>query len=208
MSCVALTNVVVNAVVLNDTAAPARKPVPFTVKVNAAVPATTDAGEMVVITGVGTVIVNVTELEAGPDGLATLICADPACARSVAGTIAVTCVALTKVVASGVEFNDTTAPVKKPVPFTVKSGRGTTRGYARWRNASDYRRRGCDGKGQCVRDQIAAGHSDRCRSCRCNQARAYRGGQLSGAQKSSSQRGAVPKNRCSRCEAGTIHRKR
>lgn len=38
---------------------------------------------------------------------------------SVAGTIAVTCVALTKAVISGALFADTIAPDRKPVPLTV-----------------------------------------------------------------------------------------
>ena len=68
---------VVSLVLLKDTVAPEKKPVPFTVNVNAGPPAVTVAGEMLVISGTGAVIVNVTELEAGPDGLAKVICADP-----------------------------------------------------------------------------------------------------------------------------------
>lgn len=104
----------------NDTAAPEKKPVPLTVKVNPGPPATTLAGEMLVIVGTGNVMVKVTELDPCPDGLARLICADPGCAIAEAGTVAVTCVALPKVVLKGVPFNDTTAPETKPVPFTVR----------------------------------------------------------------------------------------
>ena len=97
---------------------------PFTVNVNAGPPAVTLDGEMLLITGAAGVMVNVTALEAGPDGLAKVICADPGCAVSVAGTPAVTCVPLTKVVVSAVPFNDTTAPDTKPVPFTVNVNAG------------------------------------------------------------------------------------
>ena len=60
-----------------DTVAPAKNPVPFTVKVSAALPAATEVGEIAVITGAGDVIVNVTAFDAVPDGLAKVICADP-----------------------------------------------------------------------------------------------------------------------------------
>ena len=53
------------------------KPVPFKVSVNAALPAVTVAGEMLVMTGTGDAIVKVTALDAGPDGLARVICAEP-----------------------------------------------------------------------------------------------------------------------------------
>ena len=113
-----------NGVLFNDTAAPEKKPVPFTVNVNAGPPEVTVAGEMLVITGTGGTIVKVTLLDACPDGLDKLICADPGCATSAAETAAVTCVPLAKVVASGAPFNDTTAPVRKPVPFTVNVNAG------------------------------------------------------------------------------------
>ena len=115
-----LTKVVLRAAPFNDTTAPEKKPVPFTVNVKAGPPALTLDGAMLVIAGGAGVMVNVTALEAGPDGLAKVICADPGCAMSVAGTPAVTCVPLTKVVVSAVPFNDTTAPDTKPIPFTVK----------------------------------------------------------------------------------------
>ncbi len=119
MSCVPLTNVVASAVLPSDTVTPLRKLVPVTVRVNAAPPDTTLDGAMLVIVGVGAVIVRVTEFDAGPDALASVIDTDPGCAIMPAGTPAVTCVPLTKLVTSGVLLNETVAPATNPVPFTV-----------------------------------------------------------------------------------------
>ena len=52
-------------------------------------------------------------------GFTTVTVAMPAEAIRAAETEAVSCVALTKVVASAVPFHCTTAPEMKPVPFTV-----------------------------------------------------------------------------------------
>jgi hypothetical protein len=89
-----VTNVVVNGVLFNDTTAPAANPVPVTVKVNAAPPAVTLEGEMLVITGPGGVMVNVKALVITPLTF-TVMDADPACAIRLALTAAVNCVALT-----------------------------------------------------------------------------------------------------------------
>jgi hypothetical protein len=99
--------------------APATKPVPVTVKMNVAEPCVTLDGEMLVRAGGRVVMVSVTALEAVPPGFAAVICAVPACATRFAGTAAVSCVALTKVVASAVPFKDTVAPLRKLVPVTV-----------------------------------------------------------------------------------------
>ena len=53
-------------------------------------------------------------------GLKTVTCAVPALVKSVAGICAVSCVALTKVVARLLPFQRTTEPLMKPVPLTVK----------------------------------------------------------------------------------------
>jgi hypothetical protein len=52
-------------------------------------------------------------------GLVTLIHAQPIVATLLAPTFAVSCVALTKLVESGVPFNCTTEPETNPEPFTV-----------------------------------------------------------------------------------------
>ena len=75
-----------------------------------------------VITGVAA-IVNVTGLDVAPPpqelGFTTVIEAVPAVAMSDAGTVAVTCVEDTNVVASGVPFQFTVEVETKFVPFTV-----------------------------------------------------------------------------------------
>ena len=76
-----------------------------------------------VITGVAA-IVNVTGLDVAPPpqelGFTTVIGAVPAVAMSDAGTVAVSCVAETNVVASAVAFHFTVEVETKFVPFTVK----------------------------------------------------------------------------------------
>ena len=75
-----------------------------------------------VITGVAA-IVNVTGLDVAPPpqelGFTTVIGAVPAVAMSDAGTVAVTCVEDTNVVASGIPFQFTVEVETKFVPFTV-----------------------------------------------------------------------------------------
>ena len=77
VTCVIPTTTVLSGVLFADTTAPDRKPLPLTVNVKAALPAVTVDGEMPVMTGTGDAIVKVTALEAGPDGLARVICAEP-----------------------------------------------------------------------------------------------------------------------------------
>ena len=60
--------------------------------------------------GPGDVIVKVSEFEAPAPGLTTAMVAVPAAAIRLAGTAAVNCVALTKVVVSDVVFHRTIAP--------------------------------------------------------------------------------------------------
>jgi hypothetical protein len=81
-------------VLFHSTVAPAANPVPVTVKVNAAPPAATLEGEMLMIVGAESVIVNGTLFDGGPDGFTKLTCTVPGCIIAVAGTDAVTCVAL------------------------------------------------------------------------------------------------------------------
>jgi hypothetical protein len=89
VSCVALTKVVVRAVVFSDTVAPLRKLAPFTVNVIAGPPATTVEGEIVVIAGVGTVMVRLTAFEGVPPVFVTVTDAVPALVIELAGTDAV-----------------------------------------------------------------------------------------------------------------------
>ena len=88
VTSVPLTNVVVSGVLFNATTAPETKPVPLTVRVNAAPPATTDAGEILVITGPDAAMVNVSAFETRLP-LLTVTVAEPVCAIRPAGTSAV-----------------------------------------------------------------------------------------------------------------------
>jgi hypothetical protein len=72
-----------------------------------------------VITGVLT-IVNVIPVDVPPQGFTTVIEGVPVVAMSDAGTVAVSCVEETNVVASAVAFQFTVEVETKFVPFTVK----------------------------------------------------------------------------------------
>jgi hypothetical protein len=124
VSCVALTNVVVFAVPLNFTTELLTKFVPFTVSVRAPDPAATVDGESVVTVGPGfvpLVIVNATAFEIPPPGVGfvTVTGGVPADATSVARIAAVSCVALTNVVALALPLKFTTELLMKFEPFTV-----------------------------------------------------------------------------------------
>jgi hypothetical protein len=71
-----------------------------------------------VITGV-LAIVNVFAFDIPPHGVTTVTEAVPAVVIRAAGTVAVSCVAETNVVASGLPFQFTVEPETKLVPFTV-----------------------------------------------------------------------------------------
>src|SRR5436190_4849949 len=64
-------------------------------------------------------MVKVSEFAVPPHGLTTVIEAVPAVAMRPAGTVAVSCVAETNVVASGLPFQFTVEPETKLLPFTV-----------------------------------------------------------------------------------------
>lgn len=91
VSCVALTNVVVDAVPLKLTTDVETKLVPFTVKVNEAAPAVTLGGESVVTVGTGLFTVNTEAAEVPPPGagLVTVTLTGPAVAMSAAAMAAV-----------------------------------------------------------------------------------------------------------------------
>lgn len=122
VSCVALTKVVVRLLPFTCTTDVLTKLPPFTVKVKAAPPAVALAGERLVIVGDGLLIVKVAAAEAPAlgAGLATVMESVPADAMSPAGILAVSCVALTKVVVRLEPLTLTVAPLTKFVPFTVK----------------------------------------------------------------------------------------
>jgi len=127
VSCVELTNVVVNCVKLlplstHCTLEHGRKLLPVTLRENAAVPAVAPAGEMEATTAAGRVeleIVKEAAAELTPE-LDTVIDAVPAEVISEAGIVAVSCVELTNVVARGEPFQSTTEPFTKFAPFTVR----------------------------------------------------------------------------------------
>ena len=114
---VALTKVVLSAVPFHCTTAVETKPVPFTVKAKAAPPALAVLGLSEVIAGPA-LMVKVAPADVTPFSI-TVMATEPAVATRLAATGAVNCVALTKVVASAVEFHCTTAPETNPVPLTV-----------------------------------------------------------------------------------------
>ncbi len=105
VNCVELTNVVVSAVPFHCTVAPERKPVPFTVNVNAAPPTVADAGLRLVITGVWPLIENAAAVEGLPPVLIAVTLTLPGLAIKLAATAAVNCVELTNVVVSAVPFH-------------------------------------------------------------------------------------------------------
>ncbi len=116
---VELPKVVPSAVPFQFTTAPETKPVPSTSRVKAPLPAFTEDGLRPVMETAGAVTVKVEFGDVPADSL-TVTLAVPAVAMRFVGTVAVNCVALPKVVASGVPFQFTVAPEAKFVPFTVR----------------------------------------------------------------------------------------
>src|SRR5215471_19289083 len=121
VSCVALTKVVVRLAPFTCTVAPLTKFVPFTVKVNAAPPAVALLGERLLMVGTGLLTVKVAAADVPPPGVGFVTFTEsvPAVAMSLAGMLAVTCVALTKVVVRLLPLTWTVAPLAKLVPLTV-----------------------------------------------------------------------------------------
>jgi hypothetical protein len=99
------------------------KPVPFTVKVNPPLPAIVDVGLIEVIAGTGLLTVNVCGPDVppfGPFGFFTVTCCMPPQATFAAGTVAVSWLKETNVVARAVPFQFTVAPDTKLLPFAVR----------------------------------------------------------------------------------------
>jgi len=128
VNCVALTNVVANATLFHCTTEEATKLLPVKLSVNAAPWAVAEVVDRLPNVGVGfpALIVKVIAVELPPPGvgLNTVTEAEPAVCRSVPGTAAVSCVALTKVVVSATPFHCTTAPLTKLVPVNVSVNAG------------------------------------------------------------------------------------
>ena len=127
VSWVALTKVVVRFTPFQRTVEADTKPLPVTVSVNAGPPWSALLGESVESTGTGLreVMAKGKALEVYPAappgaGLNTVTCAVPAAARSLAGTLAVSCVVLTNVVVRLLPFQSTVEADTKPLPVTVR----------------------------------------------------------------------------------------
>ena len=100
-----------------STAAPDRKPVPFTVSVKAGPPAVAEMGlRLVMVRGL---IWKDSALEVTLPRLTTVTLALPGVAIKFAGTKAFSCEALAIKETSAVPFQYTPAPGRKPVPLTV-----------------------------------------------------------------------------------------
>jgi hypothetical protein len=119
VSWVALTNAVGSAEPFHRTVAPERKPVPFTVRVKAAAPELAEFGLRLVMAGTGVLTGKLKAFDDTPSGSITTTVAVPAAAIRLAGTGAVSCVALTNVVTRADPLNWMTAPETNPLPFTV-----------------------------------------------------------------------------------------
>ena len=123
VSCPALTKVVTRGLPFHVTWLPLVKPVPLTVRVNAAVPATAELGDRLVRVA-GALMVKVTAGgEVCPEST-TVTEAVPAEAMSDAGTVVVNCPALTKVVVRALPFQVILAALVKPAPLTVRRNAG------------------------------------------------------------------------------------
>ncbi len=83
------TDVVVSGMPFHCTVAPEKKPVPFTVSVNAGPPAVAEVGLKLEMTGVGTVIGRAIPAEALPPLLIAVMVALPGSEIRLAGTAAV-----------------------------------------------------------------------------------------------------------------------
>jgi len=118
---VALTKVVVKATELKRTWEEGTNPVPLTVSVKAADPATTEEGERLAIVGAGLLISKVNGVDVPPPGagLTTVSFAVPPRLRSVAGRLAWSEVALTNVVVKATPFHSTFDVFTKLVPVTA-----------------------------------------------------------------------------------------
>lgn len=126
VNCVGLINVVASGTPFQLTTEPVTKLLPVTVKVKAPLPAIAVLGLMAVVTGIGllTMIVLIVKRSAAlvpppGAGVNTETAAVPAVAILAAGTTAVNCDELPKVVVSAMPFQFIVDPLIKPVPVMV-----------------------------------------------------------------------------------------
>jgi len=103
---------------------PDTKPEPDTARSKAGAPADTDAGVSELITGGGAVTVNTAAADVTGPGFTTVTLTGPGDAIRFAGTAAVSCVALTKVVVNAVPPHCTVEPETKLVPVTASVNAG------------------------------------------------------------------------------------
>jgi hypothetical protein len=108
-----------SAVPFHNTFEPARKPAPVTDTVMLPDPAGAVSGLMLSIRGAGAAIVTGIAFDIVPFGFATVTVAVPPAAISSAGTAAVTCTALPKLVVKGEPFHRTTQFAAKFAPLAV-----------------------------------------------------------------------------------------
>lgn len=119
-SCVALVTMVTSGLPFHCAMEPEVKPVPVTVRMKLGPPGAADDGESVVMLGpVGAAMENVSAPDVPDDGVMTVTLAVPALAMRLAATLAVSCVPVTKVVASKEPFHTIAEFAAKFEPFTV-----------------------------------------------------------------------------------------
>ena len=119
VTCAAFTKVVVRGEPPQRTVAPFTKLPPLTVSVKPEPPATALAGESDDAEGRGLSTLKVAEFDAALPVLITVTRLAPAAVRSPVGTVAVSSMSLTNVVARSAPFHCTIEPELKAEPFTV-----------------------------------------------------------------------------------------
>lgn len=119
-SCAELLNVVTSDVPFHNTVSPETKLAPLTVSVNCAPPARALDGDNMLREGTGGLIAKLKELDVPPAAVCTATDAVPILAIKPAGTAALSCVELPKLVARALPFHSTVFPETKLLPLTVK----------------------------------------------------------------------------------------
>jgi hypothetical protein len=120
VTCVGLTKVVERGKPFQRRTELIAKFRPVTMTVKDAPPAVAESGNRTLMAGRGGSMVKERLFEMAPPGLATVTAAERAKLDRLAGTKAVTCEALTKVVERGTPFHNTVEPETKLIPLTVR----------------------------------------------------------------------------------------
>jgi hypothetical protein len=120
VNCVALTTLVLRAVLPQFTTAPETKFAPFTVSVNCGPPAEAVAGDRLAMVGTPAALTVKLVPPEAPAGSDTVIAVEPVPVIRLAGTFAVSSVGFPKLVLRAVPPQFTTAPETKFVPPTVR----------------------------------------------------------------------------------------